>query len=236
MIMTNEEFSNEFDILINSNSYKPFGLASMPLEFDEYEKSIFLTKAQEAIVTELYSGRNVKGNGFEETEELRSNLRSLLKTNKLDKEEDETLTKTSSNSKFFKIPSDCLYITFESASIDDDKAGCLNGSLLTIIPITQDEYHRVRNNPFRQANERRAIRLDYNQKYLEVISNYNIKDYTIKYVSKPSPIILIDLEGGLKINNLSNKCECNLDSSIHRMILDRAVILAYQSRVSQSKS
>lgn len=44
--MTNEEFSNEFDSLVNSNSIiKPFGVDSMPLEFDEYEKSMFLTKA-----------------------------------------------------------------------------------------------------------------------------------------------------------------------------------------------
>ena len=44
--MTNEEFSNEFDTLVNSNS------ASLPLltplGFDEYEKSVFLTKAQES--------------------------------------------------------------------------------------------------------------------------------------------------------------------------------------------
>lgn len=33
--MTNEEFSNEFDVLLNENK----------LSLDEYEKSIFLTKA-----------------------------------------------------------------------------------------------------------------------------------------------------------------------------------------------
>ena len=48
--MTNEEFSNEFDSLISSNSIiKPFGIDSTLLEFDEYEKSVFLTKAQESI-------------------------------------------------------------------------------------------------------------------------------------------------------------------------------------------
>lgn len=35
--MTNEELSNEFDILINN--------INVGLEFDEYEKSMFLTKA-----------------------------------------------------------------------------------------------------------------------------------------------------------------------------------------------
>ena len=49
--MTNEEFSNEFDALISSNAIaKPFGLGNTPLEFDEYEKSMFLTKAQETVI------------------------------------------------------------------------------------------------------------------------------------------------------------------------------------------
>ena len=66
--MTNEEFSNEFDNLVNSNSIiKPFGVDSTPLEFDEYEKSVFLTKAQEEIVEGLYTGK-ILGDSFEESE------------------------------------------------------------------------------------------------------------------------------------------------------------------------
>ena len=42
--MTNEEFSNEFDVLYNSiTSNQAPGL-------DEYEKSVFLTKAQSQLV------------------------------------------------------------------------------------------------------------------------------------------------------------------------------------------
>ena len=47
--MTNEEFSNEFDILINN--------INVGLEFDEYEKSVYLTKAQEEVVEGLYTGK-----------------------------------------------------------------------------------------------------------------------------------------------------------------------------------
>ena len=65
--MTNEEFSNEFDSLISSNSIiKPFGIDSTLLEFDEYEKSVFLTKAQESIVKSLYNG-TLTGDSFEKT-------------------------------------------------------------------------------------------------------------------------------------------------------------------------
>ncbi len=59
--MTTEEFSNEFDTLINSYSISEL------LSFDEYEKSVYLTKAQEEIVEGLYTGK-VLGNSFEETE------------------------------------------------------------------------------------------------------------------------------------------------------------------------
>ncbi len=66
--MTTEEFSNGFDILINSYSnLEPFGLSQSPLSFDEYEKSIFLTKAQEEIAEGLYTGKAI-GDSFEDTE------------------------------------------------------------------------------------------------------------------------------------------------------------------------
>ena len=45
--MTTEEFSNEFDVLLNSYS-------SGGVEFNEYEKSIFLTKAQEDLSAESF--------------------------------------------------------------------------------------------------------------------------------------------------------------------------------------
>ena len=51
--MTTEEFSNEFDTLLNSYAISPdkYGMENSPLtiELDEYEKSVFLTKAQEDI-------------------------------------------------------------------------------------------------------------------------------------------------------------------------------------------
>ena len=75
--MTNEEFSNEFDTLVNSNSIINSNGIESPLEFDEYEKSLFLTKAQETIVTSLYNG-NLVGDSFEKTEELRRYLSDLV--------------------------------------------------------------------------------------------------------------------------------------------------------------
>lgn len=63
--MTTEEFSNEFDTLLNSYALSPnkYGMESSPLtiELDEYEKSVFLTKAQEDIVISLYNGKILLG-------------------------------------------------------------------------------------------------------------------------------------------------------------------------------
>ena len=70
--MTPTEFSTEFDILYNNLASN----AAPPL--NEYEKSVFLTKAQLDIVVELYSGRNQLGLYFESSEEARTYLKPLF--------------------------------------------------------------------------------------------------------------------------------------------------------------
>ena len=60
----------------------------------------------------------------------------------------------------------------------------------------------------------------------ELISKYNITEYLIRYLVKPTPIILIDLEDGLTINGLDTITECNLNPVIHRTLLNLAVKLA----------
>ena len=49
--MTTEEFSNEFDALLNS--YSTTEETPNTIELDEYEKSVFLTKAQEDVVIDM---------------------------------------------------------------------------------------------------------------------------------------------------------------------------------------
>ena len=227
--MTNEEFSNEFDNLVNSNSIiKPFGVDSTPLEFDEYEKSMFLTKAQESVVISLYNG-NLTGDSFEKTEELRRYLSNLVKTySTTDEIDGEGLTE---DSHFFHIPEDILFITYESVNLEDTKLGCIDGEGILVMPITQDEYHRIKRNPFRGSNERRALRLDLSEKVVEIVSKYNIDTYLVRYLARPRPIILSKLPDNLSINGVSDKTECELNPVIHRAILERAVKLAIISRV-----
>jgi len=109
--MTLEEFSNSFDTQLNSFAHTAqFGDISSKADIvlDEYEKSVFLTKAQEEVALGLYNGRNSLGESFEETEELRRYLSNLI-------EEAELTPIVSSNgkplgisskSKFFTLPDD----------------------------------------------------------------------------------------------------------------------------------
>lgn len=225
--MTNEEFSNEFDTLVNSNSSSLPLLT--PLGFDEYEKSVFLTKAQESVVISLYKG-TLTGDSFEKTEELRRYLDSLVKTYTTNTQEvGDILT---SNSYLFSIPRDTWFITYEAVESEDKRLGCAKSSIMEVVPVSQDELYKTLRNPFRMPNERRVLRLDAEGNTVELISVYNIDKYCIRYLSKPDPIILVDLPKGITINNKSIATNCELNPAIHRVILEMAVSLALKSRTN----
>lgn len=230
--MTTEEFSNEFDTLIQpylkSQNYGNIDSIS----FDEYEKSIFLTKAQESIILDLYSGKNMYNDTFESSEEIRRYLNSLIKTYVCTEENIENY-KIVSNSRLYRLPPDLWFITYESVDIDDKSAGCKNGKTILVIPVSQDEFFRINRNPFRGANDRKALRLDNyidDSSFSEIVSKYDIVNYKIRYISRPNPIIIEDLPDGLKINNIYKKTECQLHPALHRKILDLAVRMALQSK------
>ena len=220
--MTTEEFSNEFDVLLENYSSN--------IKLNEYEKSVFLTKAQEEAVISLYNGKNPTKDSFERTEEIRRYLSSLVKTYETEDKE-EYSTGLSDYSAFFKLPDDLWFITYESVNLSKEELGCMDNKDITVIPITQDEYHRIKRNPFRGTNKRRALRLDLSNKVVEIISKYNVESYLVRYLSRPAPIILTDLTDNLSINDISVKTECELNPVIHRAILERAVKLAIISKV-----
>lgn len=228
--MTNEEFSNEFDSLINSSSaLESFGAITSPLKFDEYEKSMFLTKAQDEIVISLYNGE-LTGDSFERTEELRRYLNNLIKTySTSNKVSGDGLTE---NSQLFPIPDDTWFITYESALVTNGQS---ESKTLVVVPTTQDDFHRIKDNPFKGANNRRALRLEAGESVVEIVSPYTLSKYQMRYLSRPEPIILIDLPDGLSINEETQQTECKLNPAIHRVILERAVSLALKSRANAGK-
>lgn len=233
--MTTKEFSDEFDALLNSFAVaKPFGYSQNANGLDEYEKSILLTKAQEEVVKGVYTGR-LTGDGFEGTEEQRRSIDNLVKT-----AEPEIVIgvteKMSDNSKFYQLPKDVWFITYETALLSDDSLGCKNNTRADVIPIRQDEYNTIKGNPFRGASDKRVLRIDTGSSVIELISKYNIQTYFIKYLSKPKPIILEDITNDdLSIDGETQRMDCALNSVLHRPILERAVALAISRQPSSSK-
>lgn len=225
--MITTEFSNEFDALVQSYpTVAEFGKIDR-VAFDEYEKSVFLTKAQEELVIELYNGKNPFNDSFEKTEEIRRYLGELTKQYSTSSKEEGGLSK---DSYIFTLPDDLWFIVYEEVGVSDSKLGCNTDRTLLVVPTTHDEYNKVRNNPFRGQGKRRAIRLDLTDNKVEIISTYNVVQYLIRYIAKPSPIIVVDLPESLSINGISKKTECSLSPAIHRAILDRAVKLALASK------
>ena len=214
--MTTQEFSNEFDVLYNNiTSNQAPGLS-------EYEKSVLLTQAQESFIIDIYTG-NYK-DSFESTEEVTSYLNTLIKDTDLVLSINDS--GISEYSRFYQLPSDLWYITYESVTFNDEKLGCRNGSTALVKPITQDEVYTTNKNPFRGANDKRVLRLTKNNR-AEIISKYNISSYHIRYISKPSPIILEDLSSyNTSIGGVTEITECKLNPASHRIILNRAVQLA----------
>ena len=237
--MTREEFSNSFDVSLNSYKNNPnFGNSfdSVNIALDEYEKSVFLTKAQEEVIINLYNGKNIYGDSFESTEEIRRYLDSLVKTTTYKTTDSvEDVTKLSNSSIIFPLPNDIAFITLEQIKYSDESLGCADGSVASVYPVTHDEYEVIKNNPFRGPSKYKAIRIDYGDNKVEIISKYNIGEYLIKYLSKPKPIILEDLPDNLSIEGYSMATDCELNPLLHNTILTRAVQLAIVSRGSKSE-
>lgn len=230
--MTIKDFSDSFDTQLSSYTHQvAFGEGSSmgDVVLDEFEKSQFLTKAQEETVISLYSGKNPFGDSFESTEEQRRYLSNLVRDGILEPvKEMSGAHGISKGSHFFELPEDLWYITYECVEVSD--ANCPEMSHLDVLPVTQDEYNRIKRNPFRGANDRRALRLDLSDGTVEVVSSYSVVKYYIRYLCRPEPIILLDLPEGLNINGRCRAHGCDLHEALHKGILDRAVQLALQSR------
>ena len=202
--MTNQEFINEFDILYNNI------MSNQAPGLDEYEKSVYLTLAQEQVIKELYSG-TLKG--FEGDEETRRYIHSSVN------EFIQDLTLAQNDVKF-NINPDIWYITLEKVINTEDKE-------LPVIPLKMDFYHEFKNNPFR-LNKNRVYRIDSNNNEITLLSTNSLKEYKCFYIKKPEPIILIDLsDTNLSINGVNTETECKLHPMLHRTILQYAVQLAY---------
>lgn len=224
------EFSNEFDVLYNNV------MSNAAPGFNEYEKSVFLTKAQNEIIKNYFNPLGNKYNqGFDDSAKRQIDFSELIKVATLGNG-DITISTNHFNfdkrAKNFNLPNDLLLIINEFIEV-----GIANKTTTKqVIPIKYDEYSMMMSRPYREPLKYQAWRLigkseDSNQVNSEIISKSGdeISDYKVRYVKRPSPIILTDLSGDyetLTIDGITTESECELNPIIHREILDRAVELA----------
>ena len=223
-----QELSNLFDTLLQPYITKDVSGEQNTLAFDEYEKSIFLTKAQEQIVLELYQE-------LEQSEENRKYLSNLIKTGNYVPvgEQDETLINNTFKSYKVEIEDSVLFMIYEQCTLSDDN-NCINGKIVSVVPTIHDDLDKVLKNPFKSPNNRKVIRLDFDNK-IELISKYNISNYKVRYLKKPNPIILVKLED-LNIDKKQEVSNGETNPILHERIVQRAVQLAVQSKVKSNNA
>ena len=226
--MNVQEFSNSFDTLLQPYIAKESFSEQNNLAFDEYEKSIFLTKAQEQIVLELYQE-------LEQSEEVRKYLSNLIKTDNYVPvgEQDETLINNNFKSYKVEISNDILFMIYEQCTLSNEN-NCINNRIVSVVPTIHDDLNKVLKNPFKSPNSRKVIRLDFDNK-IELISKYNISNYKVRYLKKPNPIILVKLED-LNIDKKQEVSNGETNPILHERIVQRAVQLAVQSKVKSNNA
>ena len=153
-----------FDTLLNSYaSQATFGdqASGREVVLDEYEKSVFLTKAQEELVTSYYSGRNSNLHSFEKTEEVRRYLSSLIRTAELEPVQNtQNYSLISPEAQVFSLPDDVWFITYESATLAANDNSCLSGKTIDVVPVKKYKKQRHKRNQIRGPIEISAFLLD----------------------------------------------------------------------------
>lgn len=202
--MTANEFSNQFDALYNNiSSNKAPGL-------NEYEKSYFLTKAQDEIVKNYFNPKsNSKQEGFDDTTKRQADF-SMLMRNESQTQITSNITKYDPRALVFSMPSDMFLVINEELlytqlsteeGVDDTVLG-----IRQVIPINYQEYRTLMSKPFKEPLKYQAWRITTSvrntgalaeivittaDKKKYIVEGNDIK-YNVRYIKRPRPILLSD--------------------------------------------
>ena len=235
--MTTQEFSNEFDVLYNNI------MSNQAPGLDEYEKSVFLTKAQLEILKNYFNPKGNKyGQGFDENAKRQIDFSTLITVAKPSQYTPTgDYVKFDDRSQLYKMPPNILLMLNETGINTVDGVN----RLISIIPMNYEEYARLMSKPWKQPLKNQGWRLFQSTDGVDFISevvikyNSSLTDYKIRYVKRPKPIILANLAdeySNVSIEGISTITECELDPIIHPEILQRAVELAKSAYTGDLKS
>lgn len=224
--MTNKEMSVEFDVLYNNIT------SNLAPGLNEYEKSIFLTRAQEETVMTMYNG-NFGGQSLDSSEDLREYLGGLVKsaTQDFPSSPSTPLEKEPGKSYYRQTmmkqnswDEEVWFIATETVKCAE---GCLKGTSIPVVPVSSDNLNRLLENPFKGPSDRRVLRRSTTVHAFYTL--YPLSSWTYDYLSRPEPIVLEDCPSGYSIEGVSEETPCKLPESVHRMILNRATQVAKAS-------
>lgn len=161
--MTTTEFSNEFDVLYNNIA------SNAAPGINEYEKSIFLTRAQSEIVRSYFEPNNKVRTGFDGSEKRQYDFSILMRTASLFnintvKERITSDEKIDKRSQVFIFPED--YFLSVNEVITD------SSQFYSVLPITYEEYQRMMTKPYPYPPKRVAWRLITDKKNCNYIQEY----------------------------------------------------------------
>lgn len=212
--MTLLEFKNEF-------KYKYDSASNGGPDLNSYEISLCLTQACRDIIEDAY-------NSYENNERSKRILAPLLKEfDSVIQANTDDLTDL--NCFLVSLPTDLNYILREEAKMDN----CIFNPKIENTDI--DYLSTYLSNPFRKPNDRKIIKVEYNNTHFKIYSSNTLTKYKIKYLKKYSPIIVEDfntdpeLIGNESIEGLNVQTQTELPYFIHDEIVDKAVIIAIKS-------
>ena len=223
--MTIQEFSDQFDVLFNNiTSNQAPGL-------NEYEKSLFLTKAEKEIVKNYFTA-NSAGNtikqGFDDSAKRQADFSVLMRTGACTTVTMSATNKIDERSKVYSYPEDVFIVINETVKIGT--------TIKQVIPLRYDEYTRLMSKPFKRPLKNQVWRLINSGsitgttaiKRVEIIAGVgeDISSYSVRYIRVPKPIIVADLDGLTIDGQGEASTECEVDPILHEDILQRAVELA----------
>ena len=250
--MTTQEFSNTFDTLLNSYSSQGlFGEQASRGEIvlDEYEKSVLLTQAQDIIVKQYFEGGGVNG-GFDDSARRQVDFSNLITVEEISKATSPLPTANyDERSIIFKTPQ-VLYVLNEKIVVSTTVGEVTTKRQYVVVPINYKEYDRQMSKAYAQPLKKQAWRLFQDggvstlDLYSEIIpvegsiSNSEVPKYKIRYIRRPKPIVLVNLDfatqSDLEIDGVKTVSECELNPIMHMDILNKAVELAYTTRGGRS--
>lgn len=236
--MTTSEFSNAFDTLLSSyNTRAEFGEGASKREIvlDEYEKSMFLTQAQDIVIKSYFdSSTNSQGQGIDDSTRRQVDFSSLITVDSPSKIRAETTEKMAFDDRgiLYKLPTNILIMLNEKVKADKRN--------YVVVPINYAEYDRLMSKAYGQPLKKQCWRLFQNASGIDIISEIIptegvvVTDYRIRYIRRPRPIILTNLslenQESLEIDGISAVTECELNPIVHMDILNKAVELALASK------